>query len=128
MLGAERDVVLALGRQDVVPFAGRAALALRHVHGRLVQATASVELYQEFLTNALQSYLSQLDVNLNLVMKALTAITVLLAVPTLITAIYGMNFVAFPEIHWAAGYAYVVGLTGGVIAALLFIFRQKEWL
>ena len=69
-----------------------------------------------------------MDVNLNQVMKALTAITVLLAVPTVITAMYGMNFVAFPEIHWAAGYPYVLGLTGGVAAALLFIFRQEEWL
>jgi len=77
LFGAERDALVAMGRQDLLPFTGSAALGLRDLHARLVQAAATVELYQEFLTNALQSYQSQVDVNLNVVMKALTAITVL---------------------------------------------------
>ena len=37
-------------------------------------------------------------------MKTLTALTVILMVPTLIAGIYGMNFDQMPELRWAYGY------------------------
>ena len=47
--------------------------------------------------------------NLNVVVKRLTAFTVILMIPTLIAGIYGMNFLYMPELAWPFGYAWPGG-------------------
>jgi magnesium transporter len=61
-------------------------------------------------------------------MKTLTSFTVILATPTVIAGIYGMNFDNMPELHWTYGYPFALGLML-LTALLLFIyFRRKGWI
>jgi magnesium transporter len=48
--------------------------------------------------------------------------------PTLIASIYGMNFKAMPELDWALGYPYAIGLMVASVAAPFIYFRRKGWL
>ncbi|MBI5635466.1 magnesium transporter CorA family protein [Candidatus Micrarchaeota archaeon] len=65
---------------------------------------------------------------LTLVMKNLTALTVILTVPMLIASWYGMNFKFMPELSWQTGYS--AALFGTVlVTALTFVaFRLKKWI
>jgi magnesium transporter len=60
--------------------------------------------------------------------RKLAAWAAILAVPTAIAGIYGMNFEHMPELHWRFGY-YLILLLIGVICILLYRrFRRAHWL
>jgi magnesium transporter len=64
----------------------------------------------------------------NEMMKRLAACAALVAVPTLIAGIYGMNFQAMPELKWAWGYPFAVGLMAAIDGYLFYRFRKAGWL
>jgi magnesium transporter len=61
-------------------------------------------------------------------MKRLAAYGALVAVPTLIAGIYGMNFDFMPELRWTFGYPFALGLMVVIGAALVAFFRWRKWL
>ena len=60
--------------------------------------------------------------------RKLASWAALLAVPTAIAGIYGMNFDFMPELHWRYGYAYVMALIAVVCAGLYVTFKRTKWL
>lgn len=84
----------------------------------------------------LREALSQiLNVNSTLVaqrqnddMKKISGWAAILFAPTLIGAIYGMNFDDMPELHWAFGYPMALGLMFGLAITLYVVFRVKKWM
>ena len=67
---------------------------------------------RELLTSVLQANLSLVSVNQNEVVKKISAIFGIIAVPTFIASVYGMNFDNMPELHWRFGYALCAGADG----------------
>lgn len=84
----------------------------------------------------LREALSQiLNVNSTLVaqrqnedMKKISGWAAILFAPTLVGAIYGMNFDDMPELHWAFGYPMALGLMLGLGIVLYVVFRVKKWM
>lgn len=84
----------------------------------------------------LREALSQiLNVNATLVaqrqnedMKKISGWAAILFAPTLIGAIYGMNFDEMPELHWTFGYPLAVGAMVGLGATLYAVFKYKRWM
>jgi len=84
----------------------------------------------------LREALSQiLNVNSTLVaqrqnedMKKISGWAAILFAPTLVGAIYGMNFDDMPELHWAFGYPLALGLMLGLGIALYVVFKTKKWM
>ncbi|WP_025779211.1 magnesium and cobalt transport protein CorA [Brevibacterium sp. VCM10] len=84
----------------------------------------------------LRESLSQiLNVNSTLVaqrqnedMKKISGWAAILFAPTLVGAIYGMNFDDMPELHWAFGYPMALGLMLGLGIVLYVVFRVKKWM
>ncbi len=60
--------------------------------------------------------------------RKLAAWAAILAVPTAIAGIYGMNFEYIPELKWKYGFLIAVGLMGTVCSFLYYRFRQAKWL
>lgn len=60
--------------------------------------------------------------------KRVSAWAAILFAPTLIGTVYGMNFEAMPELHWAFGYPFALGLMILVSVTLWLIFRSRGWL
>lgn len=60
--------------------------------------------------------------------KKLAAWAAILAVPTAVAGIYGMNFKYMPELDWAYGYPMVMGATFAACAVLYWKFRKSNWL
>ena len=60
--------------------------------------------------------------------RQLAAWAAILAVPTAIAGVYGMNFEFMPELHWKYGYALALGLIAGTCGLLWWRFRRIGWL
>jgi magnesium transporter len=61
-------------------------------------------------------------------MKRLTAYAALVAIPTLIVGIYGMNFQYMPELHWRYGYPACMAVMAALDGYLFARFRKSKWL
>jgi len=69
-----------------------------------------------------------ININQNKIIKIFSVASVALLPPTLIASIYGMNFKFMPELDWALGYPYALGLMAASVAAPLIYFRRKGWM
>jgi len=70
----------------------------------------------------------ELDPELNTEVKKISAWAAILFAPTLVGTIYGMNFDHMPELHWAFGYPFALGLMGLVCFVLYRVFKKRHWL
>jgi magnesium transporter len=62
------------------------------------------------------------------IIKIMTVVSVVAMPPTLIASIYGMNFKVMPELDWAWGYPYALGLIVVSVVIPLLWFRARRWL
>jgi len=61
-------------------------------------------------------------------MKKISAWAAIIFAPSLVTGIYGMNFEAMPELGWALGYPFSIGLMVVSAGALFAVFKRKHWI
>ena len=61
-------------------------------------------------------------------MKKISGWAAILFAPTLIGAIYGMNFDTMPELHWAFGYPLALGSMVALGLGLYIVFKRKKWM
>ena len=80
------------------------------------------------VTTALSVNLSLITLQENETTKRLAACAALVAVPTLIAGVYGMNFKNMPELSWQYGYPMAVGLMAAIDVYLFARFRKSGWL
>jgi magnesium transporter len=100
----------------------------RDVHDHLLRVAGRVESFRELLSSALQANLTQVTVRQNEDMRRISAWVAILAVPTMIAGIYGMNFRHMPELTWRYGYPAVVALILVACGLLYRAFRRAGWL
>ena len=67
-------------------------------------------------------------VNLNDVVKKLTAFTVILMIPTLISSHFGMNFHWMPELNVRWVYPVIVAVQLVLVLGAWLVFRKMKWL
>lgn len=60
--------------------------------------------------------------------KKISAWAAILFAPTLVGTVYGMNFDAMPELHWAWGYPLALLMMIGVSVALYVVFKRRGWI
>jgi magnesium transporter len=83
--------------------------------------------YFEIYTTMISNRLAATSNELNLVMKKMTALTIIIMVPTFIAGVYGTNFVNLPEIHWKYGYWLFWAVMAASAYAIYSIFHKKGW-
>jgi magnesium transporter len=92
------------------------------------RANENVESLREMLNGVLEANLAQVSVRQNDDMRKITAWAGIAAVPTVIGAIYGMNFNHMPELHWTLGYPAAVLVMGLICVFLWTRFKRAGWL
>jgi magnesium transporter len=100
----------------------------RDVSDHLLRLKQSIDNLRDMVTTAASLNLSLITISESEVTKRLAAYAALVAVPTMVAGIYGMNFEHMPELNWEWGYP--VTLAAMVIADLYLIyrFRQARWM
>ncbi len=90
------------------------------------QAIQMADIYSNIISGMMDTFASMISNNLNVVMKFLTSVTIILAVPTLIASIYGMN-VHLPMQSHPHAFLGLMGLSVGISLVLVFIFIWKKY-
>jgi magnesium transporter len=117
---------LADGRHAQIP--EEVATYFRDVQDHLERMATHVQGYRELLTNILTANLTQVSIRQNEDVRKISAWAAIIAVPTLITGVYGMNFEHMPELTWTFGYPAALGLMALVCLALYRTFHRAGWL
>ncbi|MBV7695036.1 magnesium and cobalt transport protein CorA [Streptomyces sp. TRM70350] len=100
----------------------------RDVSDHLMRATEQIAGFDELLNSILQAHLAQVTVAQNADMRKITAWAAIIAVPTMVCGVYGMNFDHMPELHWKYGYGMVIGVISVACLTLYRGFRRNGWL
>jgi len=100
----------------------------RDVQDHVLKVVAEIENFREVLSDALHANLAQVSVRQNDDMRKISAFVAVGAVPTVIGAIYGMNFEHMPELDWQYGYPLVMAVTVAVCVALYRKFKRAGWI
>ncbi len=100
----------------------------RDVNDHLLRAHDQLEGYRDLLTSVLSANLAQVTVRQNEDVRRISAIVAILAVPTMIAGVYGMNFEHMPELGWTVGYPLVLALMGTICFMLYRYFKRVGWL
>ena len=100
----------------------------RDISDHLVRLNQSIDSLRDMVTTAISVSLSLITLQENEVTKRLAAYGALVAVPTLIAGIYGMNFEHMPEIQWQHGYPVSLIAMALIDGYLFYRFRKAKWL
>ncbi|MFC7261609.1 magnesium and cobalt transport protein CorA [Streptomyces lutosisoli] len=100
----------------------------RDVSDHLLRVTEQIAAFDELLNSILQAHLAQVTVAQNEDMRKITAWAAVIAVPTMVCGVYGMNFDNMPELHWRFGYPIVIGVISLACLVLYRGFRRNGWL
>ncbi|MGW7099532.1 magnesium/cobalt transporter CorA [Streptomyces sp. NPDC054838] len=100
----------------------------RDVADHLSRATEQIGSYDSLLDSILQAHLAQVTVAQNEDMRKITAWAAIVAVPTMVCGVYGMNFDHMPETHWMYGYPIVLVVMALACYVIYRGFRRNGWL
>jgi magnesium transporter len=117
---------LAERQVDVVPDAMRSYF--RDVLDHAIRVRDQVAAFDELLTSILQASLARTTMADNEDMRKISAWAGIIAVPTAIAGIYGMNFEHMPELEWRLGYPMVLLVILTACFLLYRGFKRNGWL
>jgi magnesium transporter len=100
----------------------------RDVSDHIRRIQEEIESLREVLAFAFETSLMTGQAQQTEITRKLAAWAAILAVPTAVAGIYGMNFEVMPELHWRYGYFVVLAVIGVVCGTLFWRFRKNRWL
>ena len=100
----------------------------RDVYDHLVRISQTISSQRDTVTTAIQVNVAMITFGETEVTKRLAAWGALIAVPTLVASLYGMNFKHMPELDWVLGYPVTVAAMAAINIFLYRRFRKAGWL
>jgi magnesium transporter len=100
----------------------------RDVQDHIIRVVESIDNLRDLLNSALEANLLLASIQQNDVTKKLAAWAAILAVPTAIAGIYGMNFTHMPELDEPLAYPIVLAVIAGLCGWLYARFKLAGWL
>lgn len=90
------------------------------------QAIEMAHIYSGILSVKMDAFGSIISNNLNIVMKLLTSLTILMAIPTMFSSFYGMNVVNIPFANSPYGFWIVIGVSLITVLSVTFLLFRKN--
>jgi magnesium transporter len=100
----------------------------RDVTDHLIRLNQTIDAARETVGTAIQVNLAMVQVADSEITKRLASYAALVAVPTMIAGVYGMNFESMPELKWTYGYPLVMAVMAALDGFLFYKFRKAGWL
>ena len=117
-----------LAAGTVRPLDPRSGSYFRDVSDHLLRDAEQVQGVSELLTSVLNANVAQLSIRDNQDMRKISAWLAIIAVPTMVFGIYGMNFEHMPELEWLHGYPFALSLMVASCVLLYRNFKRRKWL
>ncbi|MBX9663671.1 magnesium and cobalt transport protein CorA [Novosphingobium sp.] len=128
IIGPMEELTQRLAEADLPVIDPSARIWFRDVLDHVRRAMARMESLKETLAATMETAGLLEQHRQGVITRQLAAWAAILAVPTAIAGIYGMNFDYLPELHWRWGYAMVWALIIVICGGLLWRFRRIGWL
>lgn len=90
------------------------------------QAIEMTEIYSNILASTMDFFASVISNNLNIVMKILASVTILMAIPTVIGGLFGMNFQRMPLITNEYGFEITMIITIVLTFSAAYLLYKKD--
>lgn len=100
----------------------------RDVNDHLLHSLDAINGLNEMLSVVMNTYMAMVNMGQNEVVRKLAAWAGILAVPTAIAGIYGMNFDFMPELHWKHAYFIIMIIIIALCSFLYYNFKKLKWL
>ena len=100
----------------------------RDVYDHLIRINQSIDSLRDTVTTAISVNLSLITLQENETTRRMAAYAALVAVPTMIAGVYGMNFTNMPELSWEFGYPLALAIMTVLDTVLFFRLRKAGWL
>jgi magnesium transporter len=128
MLGPTEEVASRLEHHDMPCIDVEVRPYFGDVRDHVRRVASMVEALRDVLSSVFEASTLLEQQRQGAITRRLAAWAAILAVPTAIAGIYGMNFEFMPELHWKYGYFLVVALIGAICVFLYTRFKRSEWL
>jgi len=100
----------------------------RDVYDHLIRINQSIDSLRDMVTTAISVNLSLITLQENETTRRIAAYAALVAVPTMIAGVYGMNFKNMPELSWEFGYPLALSIMAVLDGVLFYRLRKAGWL
>ena len=100
----------------------------RDVNDHLLHSLDAINGLNEMLSVVMNTHMAMVNMGQNEVVRKLAAWAGILAVPTAIAGIYGMNFDFMPELHWKYSYLVIMAIIIALCSYLYYNFKRLKWL
>jgi magnesium transporter len=117
-----------LADEEIVAIPKAAQPFFRDVLDHLLRVQEQIESLDQLLNGVTQAQIAQVGLRQNEDMRKISAWVAIVAVPTMIAGIYGMNFDNMPELHWRFGYPLAIGVMAAICGGLYRAFKRSGWL
>lgn len=128
VLGPQKNVIMALTKKDLRLINENLQKYFNDIYENAVKIHEMFDTFRDLIGNLREAYQLGLANRANDIMRVFTALTTIFMPMTIITSLYGMNFVNMPELQWKYGYYMVIGIMITIGASMYLLFRKKDWL
>lgn len=128
ILGPIEEVARRLEHHDLPCIDAAVRPYFRDVGDHIRRVSSLVETLRDVLSSVFEVSTLLEQQRTGEITRQLAAWAAILAVPTAIAGIYGMNFDSIPELHWKYGYFLIIGLIVVVCLFLYTQFKRSKWL
>ncbi|BCJ86187.1 magnesium/cobalt transporter CorA [Effusibacillus dendaii] len=122
-----RDVINQILHPEEEKWKPQHRLFFRDIYDHLTKLLEMTDTYRQIGNDLIESYAMLNSQRINRVMMTLTVITTIFMPLSFLAALYGMNFVNMPELHWRYGYYAVLILMGITATGMVVWFKRKGW-
>jgi magnesium transporter len=128
LLGPMEEVASRLEHHDMPCIDAEVRLYFRDVRDHIARVATMVEGLRDVLASVFELSTLLEQQRQGDITRRLAAWAAILAVPTAIAGIYGMNFHHMPELEWSYGYPFALGLIAAICLFLYTRFKKAKWL
>jgi magnesium transporter len=100
----------------------------RDIYDHLVRLNQQIDTSRDTISTAMSVNISMISLQENETTKKLASYAALIAIPTFIVGVYGMNFQDMPELHWRFGYPVCLAVMALIDVYLYYRFKNANWL
>ena len=124
----EKEIFYNLSRGYYNMIGGEDQILFRDIYDHLDKNVGMVDNQRDSIAGIFDIQLSLSSQKLNEVIKFLTLISTIFIPATLISGIFGMNFMKFPLFETVYGFAIAIGLMILIAVIMIAYFRHKKWI